>query len=61
MDARLASDEGQKGLARAAELARKGPICLMCYERDPARCHRARVADELIARGLGGPLHLFAA
>ena len=55
MDQRLASREGQEGLGRAAELARRGPICLMCYERDPAQCHRSRVADDLTARGLGAP------
>ncbi|MCC7015928.1 MAG: DUF488 domain-containing protein [Rhodospirillales bacterium] len=60
MDERLASADGQKGLAKAAELARRGPVCLMCYERDPAHCHRARVADDLTALGLGPPRHLFA-
>ncbi len=60
MDARLASSDGQKGLARAAELSGKGPICLMCYERDPAHCHRSRVGDALVARGLSAPRHLFA-
>ena len=60
MDERLASADGQAGLATAAEIAREGPICLMCYERDPADCHRSRVADVLVARGLGAPGHLFA-
>jgi uncharacterized protein (DUF488 family) len=32
-------------------LARSGrPICLMCYERDPAHCHRQRLAAELHSR-----------
>lgn len=36
-----------------------GPVCLLCYERDPAHCHRQRLADELQAR-LGKPIeHLF--
>ena len=60
MDDRLASTEGQEGLARAVELAGKGPICLMCYERDPAHCHRSAVADDLVRRGLPSPRHLFA-
>lgn len=60
MAAQLASADGQKGLARVAELARKGPVSLMCYERDPAHCHRSLVADELDARGLGAARHLFA-
>ena len=60
MDERLASADGQAGLVKAGELAREGPICLMCYERDPAHCHRSRVANVLVARGLGAPGHLFA-
>jgi uncharacterized protein (DUF488 family) len=37
-------------LAKAA-LAKPGrPLCLLCYERDPAHCHRQRLADELHAR-----------
>ena len=43
-------------------LTRPGrPICLLCYERDPAHCHRQRLADELHAR-LGVKVeHLFCA
>lgn len=34
-----------------ASLARSGrPLCLLCYERDPAHCHRQRLADELHTR-----------
>ena len=49
------------GLATAT-LARSGrPLCLLCYERDPAYCHRQRLADELHAR-LGLKVeHLFCA
>jgi len=60
LDARLASNDGQKGLARTVELAGKGPICLMCYEKDPAHCHRARVAAALVRIGLDEPRHLSA-
>jgi uncharacterized protein (DUF488 family) len=32
-------------------LTRSGrPICLLCYERDPAHCHRQRLAAELHTR-----------
>ena len=32
-------------------LARSGrPLCLLCYERDPAHCHRQRLAEELHTR-----------
>jgi uncharacterized protein (DUF488 family) len=37
-------------LAKTA-LARSGrPLCLLCYERDPAHCHRQRLAAELHKR-----------
>jgi uncharacterized protein (DUF488 family) len=48
-------------LAKAAADRSGGPICLLCYERDPAQCHRQRLADELHAR-LGMRIeHLFCA
>src|SRR3569623_20801 len=44
-------------LARlAAEL--KGNVVLMCFERDPARCHRRRVAAVLAERLEVVPTHL---
>jgi uncharacterized protein (DUF488 family) len=53
--------EGLTALAKAS-LARSGrSLCLLCYERDPACCHRQRLADELHAR-LGLKVeHLFCA
>lgn len=36
--------EFQSDLATAADIARSGGACLMCYERDPADCHRSIVA-----------------
>ena len=46
-------------LARASQEPSSGPICLLCYERDPAHCHRQRLADELHTR-LGMKIaHLF--
>jgi len=35
-------------LAQAAQTAR---VCTMCAERDPAQCHRALIADWLLAHG----------
>ncbi|MCG6953476.1 MAG: DUF488 domain-containing protein [Betaproteobacteria bacterium] len=35
-------------LAQAAQAAR---VCMMCAERDPAQCHRALIADWLLAHG----------
>ena len=45
-----------------SSFARGGkPLCLLCYERDPAHCHRTRLADELHTR-LGMKVeHLFCA
>jgi uncharacterized protein (DUF488 family) len=48
-------------LAKASKERSGGPLCLLCYERDPAHCHRQRLADELHAR-LGMKIeHLFCA
>ncbi|HWA45274.1 MAG TPA: DUF488 domain-containing protein [Hypericibacter adhaerens] len=45
----LDSAEGQEALAEAAALARQGGLCLLCYEHDPAQCHRSEVAVRLAA------------
>jgi uncharacterized protein (DUF488 family) len=37
-------------LAKASQERPGRPICLLCYERDPAHCHRQRLADELHTR-----------
>lgn len=47
---RLATPESEFDLARAAEIARRSRSALMCFEADPARCHRSRVADLLAGR-----------
>jgi uncharacterized protein (DUF488 family) len=36
------------------------PTCLLCYERDPATCHRLIVAERIVARRKSGIFHLFA-
>jgi len=52
----LATPEAQHALDELtalakASLARSGrPLCLLCYERDPAHCHRQRLAAELHSR-----------
>jgi uncharacterized protein (DUF488 family) len=44
----LATPEAQHELEELTALAKSGrPLCLMCYERDPAHCHRQRLAAEL--------------
>jgi uncharacterized protein (DUF488 family) len=47
----LATPEAQHELEELTALARSGrPLCLLCYERDPAHCHRQRLAEELHKR-----------
>jgi uncharacterized protein (DUF488 family) len=47
----LATPEAQHELDELTELAKSGrPLCLLCYERDPAHCHRQRLAAELHER-----------
>jgi uncharacterized protein (DUF488 family) len=37
-------------VAKASISRSRRPLCLLCYERDPAHCHRQRLAEELHAR-----------
>jgi uncharacterized protein (DUF488 family) len=46
----LQEPEAQLELSRAAELAKKHRVALLCYEADAAHCHRAIVADRLCRR-----------
>lgn len=59
--ARLETDAAQAELGELVELATDAPSCLMCYEADPARCHRAIVVDELMKRETFEVAHLFPA
>jgi len=45
--AHMQGAEAQADLARAAAIAREAPACLLCFERDPAQCHRSIVAGML--------------
>lgn len=47
LEDRLAGAEGQAALAHAAVLAAERPAALLCLEADPARCHRAIVAERV--------------
>ena len=56
---RLDGPEGESALAGAGRLARDaGPICLLCLEADPLRCHRSIVAERLARRLGAGIRHL---
>ena len=48
--AHLATPSAQEALDALAELARTRRVCLLCFEADPAHCHRSLVADALAAR-----------
>ncbi len=50
VDERLATTEAALDLDRAADLAGAAPSCLLCYEADPATCHRCRVGNILAGR-----------
>ncbi len=50
-EGQLATPEAQAALERLEALARERPVCLMCFERDPALCHRTLIAERLEARG----------
>ncbi len=43
-DEHMTSDHAQVALAQATALARGARTCLLCFERDPACCHRSIVA-----------------
>ncbi|UMY20181.1 DUF488 domain-containing protein [Methylobacterium organophilum] len=47
----LDTADGGLALDALAELAGKAPVCLLCFERDPERCHRRVLAERLAARG----------
>ena len=49
--AQLETAEARTALEDLAALAAERPICLLCFERDPARCHRRLVAERLAPRG----------
>ncbi len=53
--AHMRGDEPQAALAEATVLARAHRCCLLCFEHDPARCHR-RIVAEMIQGKTGQPI-----
>jgi uncharacterized protein (DUF488 family) len=49
-DEHMTSDRAQAALAQAIALARRARTCLLCFERDPACCHRSIVAEMVVGR-----------
>ncbi len=47
VDDKMRTPEAAFDLQRAAEIARARPAALLCFEADPAVCHRRRVAEDL--------------
>jgi uncharacterized protein (DUF488 family) len=43
--AHMAGTEAQAALAALSARARREPVCILCFEADPARCHRTLVAE----------------
>ncbi len=50
-EGQIATPEAQDALARLVAMAGERPVCLMCFERDPALCHRTLIAERLMASG----------
>ena len=50
-DAHMKTDDAQEELAELIALIKSGRrACLLCYERDPAQCHRTRIVKLVKAR-----------
>lgn len=50
-DRHLKTEQSRIEMDELAVLAREGgPVCLLCYERDPGQCHRSRVAQIICER-----------
>jgi uncharacterized protein (DUF488 family) len=47
--AHMQGDRAQAELAQAIGLARGIRACLLCFERDHTTCHRALVAEMIVA------------
>jgi uncharacterized protein (DUF488 family) len=47
----LATEPAQEAFRELEALAQAQPICLLCFERDPADCHRRVLAQRLAERG----------
>ena len=50
-EAVLDTADGGTALDELDALARSAPTCLLCFERDPARCHRRVLTERLESRG----------
>lgn len=53
----MLGEEFASGMRKLRDLARKGPVAILCAEGNPTRCHRSLVCDALLARGVE-PRHI---
>ena len=54
----MTSDRAQADLAQATGLVSEARACLLCFERDPACCHRSIVAEMIAASSGQAIVHL---
>jgi uncharacterized protein (DUF488 family) len=54
----MTADRPQAELAQAKVLVRERPACLLCFEHDPATCHRRLVAEMIVAETGQPVVHL---
>ncbi|MFY7837706.1 MAG: DUF488 family protein [Novosphingobium sp.] len=54
----IATDDAQKALDEAANIARSAKAVLLCYERSPKECHRSIIVDHLQGRETFNVRHL---
>lgn len=50
--AHLRSSESRRALDELARIANQDTTCLLCFERDPAVCHRSLLAERLKRSGM---------
>ena len=59
--AHMQADRAQAALEQARAMTAERPACLLCFERDHRTCHRAVVAEMIVARTGQAIQHLHAA
>jgi uncharacterized protein (DUF488 family) len=47
----LDTADGLAAVEELAAMAERAPLCLLCFEREPERCHRRILAERLAGRG----------
>lgn len=55
----LDTDSAQESLKYLSSAADQEPTCLLCFERDPATCHRSIIAERLAGAGVFEIVNLF--